>query len=72
MNRKVSADKGLFLEDPRVFQRLVGKLIYLRVTRPDFSYTVVSQYMHSCRMSHVVCEANFEIYQKSAKERYPS
>ncbi|KAJ0441170.1 putative RNA-directed DNA polymerase [Helianthus annuus] len=37
------------------FQRLVGKLIYLSLTRPDISYAVqfLSQYMHSPTQTHL-------------------
>lgn len=37
------------------YQRLVGKLIYLTLTRPDISYAVsiVSQFMHAPTMAHL-------------------
>jgi hypothetical protein len=43
------------LEDVNQFQRLVGKLIYLTVTRPDLSYAVsqISQFMHAPRTPHL-------------------
>ena len=39
------------------YQRLVGRLMYLAHTRPDFAYafSVVSQYMHNLRKQHM-CE----------------
>ncbi|XP_070677910.1 uncharacterized mitochondrial protein AtMg00810-like [Malus domestica] len=42
------------LPNPRVYQRVVGKLIYLTITRPDIAYSVsfVSQFMHSPSMIH--------------------
>ena len=42
------------LEDPGQYRRLIGKLIYLIVTRPDFSYAVslLSQFMHEPRRAH--------------------
>ncbi|KAJ0801453.1 putative RNA-directed DNA polymerase [Helianthus annuus] len=43
------------LENINGFQRLVGKLLYLSLTRPDISYTVqfLSQFMHSPSKSHL-------------------
>ena len=42
------------LSDPSVYQRMVGKLIYLTITRPDISYSVslASQFMHSPTLVH--------------------
>ena len=41
--------EGKTFEDPEIYRRLVGKLNYLTVTRPDIvhSVSVVSQYMSS-------------------------
>ena len=41
-------------EDPERYRRLVGKLNYLTVTRPDMTYSVsvVSQYMSSPIIDH--------------------
>ena len=41
--------------DKERYQRLVGRLIYLSHTRPDiaFAVSVVSQYMHSPKESHL-------------------
>ena len=43
------------LSDISVYQRLVGKLIYLTITRPDITYAVslVSQFMHSPTSHHL-------------------
>ena len=41
-------------EDPERYRRLVGKLNYLAVTRPDIAHSVhvVSQYMSSPTIDH--------------------
>jgi hypothetical protein len=43
------------LDDINDYQRLVGKLIYLTITRPDITYAVslVSQFMHSPTIFHL-------------------
>jgi hypothetical protein len=52
---KLNTEDGKPLEDIYQFQRLVGKLIYLTVTKPDISYSIsqVSKFMHSPRTSHL-------------------
>lgn len=45
---KQSADSGEPLQEADVYQRLVGKLIYLTITRPDIAFIVhvPSKFMH--------------------------
>jgi hypothetical protein len=52
---KLNSENGEPLEDINQFQRFIGKLIYLTVTRPDISFVVrqVSQFMHSPKTSHL-------------------
>ena len=58
--RKRTESNGKPVDRER-YQRLVGRLIYLSHTRPDiaFAVSVVSQYMHSPKESHL--EAVYEI-----------
>lgn len=48
-------DSDNLLTNITEFQKLIGKLIYLTITRPDISYAVqtLSQFMHSPRKSHL-------------------
>lgn len=52
---KLTADQGTPLLCPEQYQRLVGKLIYLTITRPDIAYSVhvLSQFMHSPTSVHM-------------------
>ncbi|GAV61090.1 hypothetical protein CFOL_v3_04618 [Cephalotus follicularis] len=53
-NVKLTVEDGEPLNDPEKYQRLVGKLNYLTVTRPDiaFSVSVVSQFLASPKITH--------------------
>lgn len=44
---KLTNHDGELLEDPAMYRRLIGRLIYLTITRPDIVYTVqiLSQFM---------------------------
>ena len=39
-NVKLSAHDGKELEDPMMYRRIVGSLIYLTISRPNLNYTV--------------------------------
>ncbi|XP_019056266.1 PREDICTED: uncharacterized protein LOC109116021 [Tarenaya hassleriana] len=46
--------EGELLQNPEQYRRVVGKLIYLTITRPDLSFAVhqVSQWMHAPTTTH--------------------
>jgi hypothetical protein len=52
---KLNIENGKPIKDVNLFQRLMGKFIYLTVTRPDISYSIsqISKFMHSPRTCHV-------------------
>ncbi|BBG92897.1 hypothetical protein Prudu_000758, partial [Prunus dulcis] len=53
------------------YQRLVGRLIYLSLTRPDIAYavSVASQFMHSPSDDHMAAVMRILSYLKSAPKR---
>ena len=55
LNVQLTSESGKLLEDPGMYQRLVGCLIYLTNTRPDltFAVSVVSQFMHASRTEYL-------------------
>ena len=70
-NLKLMPDKGDFVDDPNTYRKLVSKLIYLTITRPDISYVVsiVSQFMTSPRVPHMNAIIRILKYLKNALGR---
>nr|XP_016510818.1 PREDICTED: uncharacterized mitochondrial protein AtMg00810-like [Nicotiana tabacum] len=66
--RKGNATADEVLRDPGVYQRLVGKLLYLTMTRLDISFVVqvLSQFMHCPRISHMEAASRVVRYIKQA------
>ena len=60
--------EGELFEDPERYRRLVGKLNYLTVTRPDIAYlvSVLSKYMSSPTISHWSAVEHILCYLKEA------
>lgn len=56
------------LTDIGEYQRLIGRLIYLTITRPDLSYAVqnLSQFMHAPKRSHMEAVVRVVKYLKQA------
>jgi len=54
-NAKLLPSQGELLSDPKKYRRLVGKLNYLTLTRPDISFavSVVSQFLNSPCVDHL-------------------
>ncbi|KAL8142562.1 hypothetical protein V2J09_015594 [Rumex salicifolius] len=51
---KLRLDQGVLLEDGEQYRRLVGRLLYLSLTRPDLSYAVqhLSQFVSQPQLPH--------------------
>ncbi|XP_060170428.1 uncharacterized mitochondrial protein AtMg00810-like [Lycium barbarum] len=67
-NTKENIIEDQILPDPSSYQRLVGRLLYLTMTRPDFSFAVqvLSQYMHFTKVSHMETALRVVRYIKEA------
>uniref|UniRef100_A0A3Q7IIM1 Reverse transcriptase Ty1/copia-type domain-containing protein n=1 Tax=Solanum lycopersicum TaxID=4081 RepID=A0A3Q7IIM1_SOLLC len=65
-NECIKSDR--VLTDPTKYQRLVGRLLYLTMTRPDlaFSTQVLSQFMHCPKESHMEAALRVVRYIKEA------
>ena len=55
VNVKLRRDEGELLQDPTLYRKLVGSLIYQTITRPDISFVVhtVSKFMQNPRHLHL-------------------
>lgn len=51
---QLNSDDNL-VSDPKQYRRVVGKLLYLTMTRSDIAYTVqhLSQFVQSPKQSHI-------------------
>lgn len=54
-NAKLSLSDDELIEDSMSYRRLIGKLIYLMISRPDLSYAAnkLSQFVYSPRTAHL-------------------
>ncbi|KAI5420020.1 hypothetical protein KIW84_043987 [Lathyrus oleraceus] len=53
-NHKLALDSSLLYDDPSKYHRLVGRLIYLTITRPELTYSVhiLNQFMQEPHRGH--------------------
>jgi len=67
-NLKISQSEGELLEDPTVYRRLIGRLLYLTITRPDICYSVnrLSQFLTTPRLPHLQAAHRILRYIKGA------
>jgi len=67
-NSRLNKDTGNYLVDPSTYRRLIGRLLYLTITRPNISYPVqvLSQFMDKPSQSHLTAAHKVLRYIKSA------
>uniref|UniRef100_A0A2N9HWQ2 Reverse transcriptase Ty1/copia-type domain-containing protein n=1 Tax=Fagus sylvatica TaxID=28930 RepID=A0A2N9HWQ2_FAGSY len=65
---KLTTDSDPPLSDPLQYRRLVGRLLYLTITRPDLCYSVhiLSQFLHDPRSAHLHAAMRVLRYLKSS------
>ncbi|KAL0556547.1 hypothetical protein IC582_005061 [Cucumis melo] len=71
MSNQHLVKEGKLCKDPERYRRLVGKLNYLTMTRPDIAYfvSVVSQFMSSPTVDHWAAVEQILCYSKAAPGR---
>jgi hypothetical protein len=64
-NVKLSADEGDLVEDTTMYRRIVGSLIYMTITRPDFelcSWSGESIHANTTKATFGCSEAHTEVH----------
>uniref|UniRef100_A0A803NSX2 Mitochondrial protein n=1 Tax=Cannabis sativa TaxID=3483 RepID=A0A803NSX2_CANSA len=66
-NSKLSKDTSDLLPDPTTYRSIIGKLIYLTITRPDLSFAVnkLNQFMTTPRTPHLQAAHRLTAYAAS-------
>ncbi|XP_073154216.1 uncharacterized protein [Henckelia pumila] len=61
VNLKLTQEDGELVSDPSSYRRMIGRLQYITITRPDLAFAVnkLSQYVSAPRVSHM--EAAFNV-----------
>ena len=67
-NLRISKDEGKVLSDPTQHKRLIGRLMYLTLSRPNITYSVhrLSQYLAKPREPHLLATQRIVQYIKGS------
>ncbi|XP_074271100.1 uncharacterized protein LOC141595025 [Silene latifolia] len=67
-NHRLALSKAELMADPQPYRRLVGRLVYLTITRPELTYSVhiLAQFMHAPTSEHWQAAQNVVRYLKNS------
>ncbi|XP_074315635.1 uncharacterized protein LOC141651839 [Silene latifolia] len=70
-DHKLGLSTSPFLDKPESYRRLIGRLVYLAVTRPDLSFSVhvLSQFLQQPREAHMEAALRVVRYLKGSPEQ---
>ncbi|KAG6406878.1 hypothetical protein SASPL_134491 [Salvia splendens] len=71
-SKKLQQDEGGPLSDPTAYRRLIGRLVYLCITRPDITFAVnkLNQFLSKPCSGHMLAAEKTGLHVQTQEEAY--